>query len=129
MVQDGEKYKDEDMKLRKKIDAKNALENYCFQMKNSINDEKLKEKLSEEDKKVIEDSCAEGIEYLESNQDASLEEYEAKKSELESKINPIMMKLYQGAEGNQRGMPDEGMQDAGEVPAGAAGADDIGDLD
>ena len=79
MVQDGEKYKDEDMKLRKKIDAKNALENYCFQMKNSINDEKLKEKLSEEDKKVIEDSCAEGIEYLESNQDASLEEYEAKK--------------------------------------------------
>jgi hypothetical protein len=36
-------------------------------MKNSINDEKLKEKLSEEDKKVIEDSCAEGIEYLESN--------------------------------------------------------------
>ena len=99
MVQDGEKYKDEDMKLRKKIDAKNALENYCFQMKNSINDEKLKEKLSEEDKKVIEDSCAEGIEYLESNQDASLEEYEAKKSELESRINPIMMKVYQAAGG------------------------------
>ena len=129
MVQDGEKYKDEDMKLRKKIEAKNALENYCFQMKNSINDEKLKEKLSEEDKKVIEDSCAEGLQYLDSNQDASLEEYEAKKSELESKLNPIMMKLYQGTEGNQRGMPDEGMQGAGEVPAGAAGADDIGDLD
>jgi len=40
-----------------------------------------------------------------------------------------MMKLYQGAEGNQRGMPNEGMQDAGEMPASAAGADDIGDLD
>lgn len=72
-------YKDEDMKLRKKIDAKNSLENYCFQMKNSINDEKLREKISEEDKQIIEDSCAEGIQYLESNQDASLEEYEAKK--------------------------------------------------
>jgi L1 cell adhesion molecule like protein len=79
MVQDGEMYKDEDMKLRKKIDAKNSLENYCFQMKNSINDEKLREKISEEDKQIIEDSCAEGIQYLESNQDASLEEYEAKK--------------------------------------------------
>ena len=79
MVQDGEKYKDEDMKLRKKIDAKNSLENYCFQMKNSINDEKLREKISEEDKQVIEDSCAEGLQYLESNQDASVEEYEAKK--------------------------------------------------
>jgi L1 cell adhesion molecule like protein len=79
MVQDGEMYKDEDMKLRKKIDAKNSLENYCFQMKNSINDEKLREKISDEDKKVIEDSCAVGIQYLESNQDASLEEYEAKK--------------------------------------------------
>jgi len=72
-------YKDEDMKLRKKIDAKNSLENYCFQMKNSINEEKLKEKISEEDKIVIEDSCAEGLQYLESNQDASVEEYEAKK--------------------------------------------------
>jgi len=79
MVQDGEKYKDEDMKLRKKIDAKNSLENYCFQMKNSINDEKLREKISEEDKQIIEDSCAEGLQYLESNQDASVEEYEAKK--------------------------------------------------
>ena len=79
MVQDGEKYKDEDMKLRKKIDAKNSLENYCFQMKNSINDEKLREKISEEDKQVIEDSCADGLQYLESNQDASVEEYETKK--------------------------------------------------
>jgi L1 cell adhesion molecule like protein len=67
------------IKLRKKIDAKNSLENYCFQMKNSINDEKLREKISEEDKQVIEDSCAEGLQYLESNQDASIEEYEAKK--------------------------------------------------
>jgi len=61
MVQEGEKYKDEDLKLRKKIDAKNSLENYCFQMKNTLNDEKLKEKFSEEDKKAIEDTSAEGL--------------------------------------------------------------------
>jgi len=34
MVQDAEKFKDEDEALRKKVDAKNGLENYCFQMKN-----------------------------------------------------------------------------------------------
>jgi len=67
MVQDAEKYKDEDDKLRKKIDAKNALENYCFQMKNTLNDEKVADKFTDEDKKVVEDTSAEGLQYLESN--------------------------------------------------------------
>merc|ERR1712110_668118 len=46
MVQEAEKYKAEDDKLRKKVDAKNGLENYCFQIKNTLNDEKLKDKFS-----------------------------------------------------------------------------------
>merc|ERR1719160_1325448 len=50
MVQDAEKYKDEDDKLRKKIDAKNALENYAYSMRNSLNDEKLKAHFTDEDK-------------------------------------------------------------------------------
>merc|ERR1712170_316900 len=82
MVQDAEKYKDEDEKLRKKVDAKNGLENYCFQMKNTLNDEKLKDKFSDEDKKTIEDTAAEGLQWLEGNQEASAEEFEAKQKEL-----------------------------------------------
>jgi len=50
MVQDAEIYKDEDEKLRKKVLAKNTLENYCFQLKNTVNDEKLSDKLTAEDK-------------------------------------------------------------------------------
>ena len=61
MVNDGEKFKGEDEKVKKKIEAKNGLENYCFSMKNTLNDEKLKEKFTEEDKKVIEETSKEGI--------------------------------------------------------------------
>merc|ERR1712060_552374 len=81
MVAEAEKYKEEDEKLRKKVDAKNGLENYCFQMKNTLSDEKLKDKFSDEDK----------------------EEFEARQKELEGVVNPIMMKVYQAAGGG--GMP------------------------
>merc|ERR1712159_731061 len=85
MVQDAEKFKDEDEKLRKKVDAKNGLENYCFQMKNTLNDEKVKDKFTDEDKTVVEDTSKEGLQFLESNPDATAEEYEAKQKELEAK--------------------------------------------
>ena len=78
MVQDAEKFKAQDELVRKKIDAKNALENYCFQMRNTLNDDKLNDKFSDEDKKTIEDTSAEGLQWLEGNQEASAEEMEAK---------------------------------------------------
>ena len=127
MVQEGEQFKDEDQKLRKKVDAKNQLENYCFQMKNTLNDEKLKEKFSDEDKKVIEDIANEGMQYLESNQDANAEDYETKQKELESKFNPIMQRVYQDAQGAREGMAN-GMQPDAEMPASAPDAK-IDDLD
>ena len=51
MVNEAEKYKEADNKIKKNVDAKNSFENYCFQIKNTLNDEKLKDKFSEEDKK------------------------------------------------------------------------------
>ena len=127
MVHEGEQFKDEDQKLRKKVDAKNQLENYCFSMKNTLNDEKLKEKFSDEDKKVIEDTANEGMQYLESNQDANAEDYETKQKELESKFNPIMQKVYQDAQGASEGMAN-GMQPDAEMPASAPDTK-IDDLD
>lgn len=61
MVNEAEKFKGEDEKIKKRIESKNALENYCFSMKNTLNDEKLKDKFTEEDKKVIEETTKEGI--------------------------------------------------------------------
>ena len=127
MVHEGEQFKDEDQKLRKKVDAKNQLENYCFSMKNTLNDEKLKEKFTDEDKKVIEDTANEGMQYLESNQDANAEDYETKQKELESKFNPIMQKVYQDAQEAREGMSN-GFQPGPEMPASAPDAK-IDDLD
>merc|ERR1712226_1783473 len=54
-----------DDKLRKKVDAKNGLESYVFQMKNTLNEENLKDKFSDEDKKLIEDEAAATLQFLE----------------------------------------------------------------
>merc|ERR1712232_592205 len=78
MVQDAERFKDEDEKLRKKVAAKNTLENYCFQLKSTMNDEKLSDKLTAEDKQSIEDLVKEGLLFVEGNADAEAEQFEAK---------------------------------------------------
>ena len=132
MVSEAEKFKGEDEKMKKRIEAKNSFENYCFQMKNTLNDEKLKEKFTEDDKKVIEDTSKEGLQWLEGNPMAEPEEIEAKQKEIEAKYNPIMMRVYQAAGGAPGGMPG-GMP--GGFPGGAPGAGgapgggDVNDLD
>ena len=77
MVNDAEKFKAEDEAIKKKVEAKNSFENYTYQMKNTISDEKLKDKVTEEDKKTIEDLTQQAQQWLESNQNATAEEYEA----------------------------------------------------
>merc|ERR1719207_167107 len=96
MVAEAEKYKAEDEANASRIQAKNGLENYCYSMKNTLNDEKLKGKVSEEDKSTILSKVEETIKWLDANQDNEKEEYEAKQKELEGICNPIMQKMYAG---------------------------------
>merc|ERR1712107_237107 len=49
-------------------DDKNGLESYCFNMKSTMEDESLKAKISEEEKKTINNKCDEALKWLESNQ-------------------------------------------------------------
>jgi len=95
MVNDAEKFKAEDEIVKKKVEAKNSFENYCFQMKNTLNEEKLKDVFTEEEKKTVEDTSAEGLQWLEGNEDADADAIEGKQKELEAKFNPIMMRVYQ----------------------------------
>jgi len=64
-------------------------------VKNTLSDEKLQDKFSEEEKRAIEGIVNEGLQFLESNTDADSAEYEAKQKEIEAKFNPIMQKIYQ----------------------------------
>lgn len=68
MVQEAEKYKAEDDVQRDKVAAKNGLESYAFNMKSTVEDEKLKSKISDEDKQKILDKCNEVISWLDRNQ-------------------------------------------------------------
>ncbi|KAB5553734.1 hypothetical protein PHYPO_G00042050 [Pangasianodon hypophthalmus] len=96
MVQEADKYKAEDDCQREKIAAKNSLESYAFNMKNSVEDESMKGKISEEDKKKVIERCNQAITWLENNQLAEKEEFEHELKELEKVCNPIITKLYQG---------------------------------
>jgi len=120
MVGEAEKYKEADEQQRERIAAKNGLESYCFNMKQTIEDEKLAEKLGDEDKKKISDKVAETLVWLEANQTAEKEEYEHHQKEVEAVCNPIITKLYASA-GGAGGAPPGGMP-GGAPGAGAAGS-------
>ena len=119
MVNDAEKYKEEDEKQKTRIAAKNALESYAFHMKSTIEDEKIKDKISEEDKKTIVDKCNEVISWLDANQLGEKDEYEDKQKEIEKVCNPIITKLYEKA-GGAGGMPNFDPSGAGAPGAGGA---------
>merc|ERR1719206_69272 len=122
MVNEAEKYKAEDEKQRERISAKNGLESYCFNMKSTMDEEKVKSAISDSDKKKIEDKCDECILWLDANQMAEKEEYEDKQKEVEQVCNPIIQNLYQGAGGGAPGgMPGGGMPGGG-MPGGPGGS-------
>eukprot|EP01069_Polyplicarium_translucidae_P012961 Polyplicarium_translucidae@DN682_c0_g1_i2.p1 len=99
MVAESEKYKGEDENNRTRIESKNALENYCFSMRNAMEEEKIKEKIEEADKKVVEAKIDETLQWLERNQLAEKDEFDGKQKDLEAVCNPIMMKVYSAAGG------------------------------
>ncbi|KAK8683489.1 hypothetical protein V6N13_039548 [Hibiscus sabdariffa] len=103
MVQEAEKYKSEDEEHKRKVEAKNALENYAYNMRNTVKDEKIGAKLNPADKKSIEDAVEQTINWLDSNQLAEADEFEDKMKELENMCNPIIAKMYQGAGGDPVG--------------------------
>jgi L1 cell adhesion molecule like protein len=126
MVSEAEKYAAEDEANKAKIEAKNGLENYCFTMRNTLSEEKLKDKFTEDDKAAIEKAVQETLDWMDKNQLAEKDEFEAKQKELEAVVNPIMMKVYQAAgAGGEGGMPDMG----GMGGAGAAGGPTVEEVD
>jgi len=128
MVQEAEQFRKEDDMNRQKIEAKNGLENYCYSMKNTLQEEKLKEKFQGEDKDKITKGVDETLEWLEKNQLAEKDEFEAKQKDLEAIVNPIMMKVYQAA-GAEGGMPDMGGMGGAPPPSGGGAGPTVEEVD
>ena len=96
MIKKAEKFKEEDDANKEKIEKRNSLENFLYNLKNNIssqnsdNNPKLAE-IKDEIDPIIKD----GLDWLEENPSASSEDYDNKQKEIESKTNPLMTKLYQ----------------------------------
>jgi L1 cell adhesion molecule like protein len=131
MVSDAEKYKQEDEDAASRISAKNSLESYAYNLRNSTQDEKLAEKFDPADKKKLDEAINEAIKWLDGSAEASKEEYEEKQKELEAVASPIMQRLYGAAGGAPGGMPGgpggfpgAGFPGAGGPPGGFGGSND-----
>ncbi|XP_028763336.1 heat shock 70 kDa protein-like [Neltuma alba] len=90
IVQEAEKYKGQDEEVKKKVEAKNYLENYAYNMRNTIKDEKFAGKLDPADKQKIEKAIDENIDWLAGNQSAEVDEFEDKLQQLEGLCNLII---------------------------------------
>ncbi|KAK0412678.1 hypothetical protein QR680_006348 [Steinernema hermaphroditum] len=104
MVAEADKFKAEDEAQKERVGAKNGLESFAFNLKQTLDDEKLKEKVSEEDRRKVLEKCDEVLSWLDANQAAEKEEFEHQQKELEAVSNPVMTKLYQAG----GGVPDMG---------------------
>ena len=96
MVADAEKFAESDKLLKEKIDAKHQLENYIYQMRNTIEDkEKLATKLSDEDKNTISEALTETQDWINSNDDADKDALAEQLKDLQRICDPIIAKVYQ----------------------------------
>lgn len=107
MVREAEEFAEEDKKVKERIDARNQLETYVYNMKNTVGDkDKLADKLEAEEKEKVEEALKEALEWLDDNQSAEKEDYEEKLKEVEAVCNPIVSAVYQRSGGAPGGDAD-----------------------
>jgi len=100
MLKDAEEYAESDKAAKDTIDARNGFEGYAYSMKNTIEDEeKLGSKIGADDKETISKAVSEAIEWLDDHKEATKDELEEKKKELEGVCNPIISKVYKESGG------------------------------
>jgi len=105
MVREAEEFAEEDKKVKERIDARNGLESYLYNLKNTLEDDEkgLADQLSAEDKKEMTDLIDETLDWMDENPEADKEDYDEKQKEVENVANPIMRNLYAAGEGGGAG--------------------------
>ncbi|KAI9007115.1 hsp71-like protein [Gaertneriomyces semiglobifer] len=123
MVNEAEKFRQEDEKVAERVQARNAFEAYTYNIRNTLQDEKISGKLDTKDKEELHHDIEEAIKWLDHNLEASTDEYNSRQKELESKVNPIMMKMYGAGGGGAPGGFPQG------APPEAAGGPTVEEVD
>jgi heat shock 70kDa protein 1/2/6/8 len=94
MIEDAIKYRAEDVEHRRKVDARNKIENYIYKMRNMITDPKIVMSLLYEEKRRIEEAVKEALCWVDHDQVPEVANSEAKLNELKSICIPIITKMY-----------------------------------
>eukprot|EP01018_Ginkgo_biloba_P031001 Gb_00216 [translate_table: standard] len=96
MVKEAEEFAEEDKRVKERIDARNNLETYVYNMKSTINEkDKLADKIDSDDKEKIENVLKETLDWLDENQTAEKEDFVEKLKEVEAVCNPIIKQVYE----------------------------------
>merc|ERR1712070_313454 len=103
LAAEAEKYKAEDEAVKARLGARNGLESFAYNLKNSVNDKNLQDKIAQPDKDKLLSAVEATISWLDNNQQAEKDEYDAKQKELQDVSAPIMSKAYQQAGGATAG--------------------------
>ncbi|CAD7923669.1 unnamed protein product [Amoebophrya sp. A120] len=98
MIAEAEKFKSDDQAQKQQTEAKQELEQYCYQVLEATESDTLMEKLSEDERAKIESTCQEALEWVEHNKEIVAAELSAKKREVESTVKPLLTKMYQQKE-------------------------------
>ena len=112
MVQEAEEFAEEDKKVQGRITAKNGLESYLYNLKNTLDDDEkgISDKIDEAEKNELVSVIDEALDWLEENPEAETEEYAEKQKEVEQVANPIMKNVYSQS-GDAGGDEDEDFGD------------------
>ncbi|GIL83468.1 hypothetical protein Vretimale_11174 [Volvox reticuliferus] len=102
MVKEAEEFAEQDKAVRARVDARNQLETYCYNMRSTVED-KLKGKIDEDDKEKVLAAVKEALEWLDENSDAETEDYKEKLRDVEDVCNPIISRIYQSRGGGGGG--------------------------
>merc|ERR1712165_419398 len=110
MVREAEEFAEEDKKVKERIDARNGLESYLYNLKNTLEDDEkgVADNISAEDKKELQDMIDETLDWMDENPEADKEDYDEKQKEVENISNPIMRQMYAGGAGEEEDMGDFG---------------------
>ncbi|CAL4948919.1 unnamed protein product [Urochloa decumbens] len=108
MVREAEEFAEEDRKVRERVDARNKLETYVYQVKSAVDDTKMADKMDAEDKEKVEEAVREANDWLDGNvHTAEKEDYEEKLKELEDVCNPVISAVYQRSGGEDSSNNDD----------------------
>jgi heat shock protein 1/8 len=121
LVKEAERHKDEDEKNKQRIDAKNNLEQYCYSIRQTLNEEKLKDKFTNEEKEKMTKKVDDTLKWINDTPIAAKDEYDAKYKSIESEFNPIMTRIYQQVGGQGGGFPGGGAGFPGEGAGAGTG--------